>query len=217
MNSFLAFVWPASLCTEPAGETVKGPLQGGGHSGRTQGAATAHICLIKVQAKPLGGDAPSPAGTISPGSPVKTITLLMRLRAEKAPDPNEKNSRSVLKVGPFGSRVSDTTKQKTRTTELLETPFAHGRSSVQRPCWATNTNGPCFWPERHAIRTREFPPRKLETERHVRGQEFFKNGLRFEPRVGLCADGSEPGACFGFCVSLSLCPSPIRALSLSQK
>ena len=30
----------------------------------------------------------------------------------------------------------------------------------------------------------------------------------FEPRVGLCADRSEPGACFGFCVSLSLCPSP---------
>ena len=27
----------------------------------------------------------------------------------------------------------------------------------------------------------------------------------FEPRVGLCADSSEPGACFGFCVSLSLC------------
>ena len=26
----------------------------------------------------------------------------------------------------------------------------------------------------------------------------------FEPRVGLCADGSEPGACFGSCVSLSL-------------
>ena len=38
-----------------------------------------------------------------------------------------------------------------------------------------------------------------------------------EPRVGLCADGSEPGACFGFCVSLSLCPSPTRVLSLSQK
>ena len=37
----------------------------------------------------------------------------------------------------------------------------------------------------------------------------------FEPRVGLLADGSEPGACFGFCVSLSLCPSPARALSLS--
>ena len=28
----------------------------------------------------------------------------------------------------------------------------------------------------------------------------------FEPRVGLCADSSEPGACFGFCVSLSLSP-----------
>ena len=26
----------------------------------------------------------------------------------------------------------------------------------------------------------------------------------FEPRVGLCADCSEPGACFRFCVSLSL-------------
>ena len=26
----------------------------------------------------------------------------------------------------------------------------------------------------------------------------------FEPRVGLRADSSEPGACFGFCVSLSL-------------
>ena len=28
----------------------------------------------------------------------------------------------------------------------------------------------------------------------------------FEPRVGLWADGSEPGACFRFCVSLSLPP-----------
>ena len=39
----------------------------------------------------------------------------------------------------------------------------------------------------------------------------------FEPRVGLCADSSEPGACFGFCLSLSLslCPFPTRALSLS--
>ena len=37
----------------------------------------------------------------------------------------------------------------------------------------------------------------------------------FEPRVRLWADGSEPGACFRFCVSLSLCPSPVRGLSLS--
>ena len=36
----------------------------------------------------------------------------------------------------------------------------------------------------------------------------------FKPCVGLCADSSEPGACcFGFCVSLSLCPSPVHALS----
>ena len=32
---------------------------------------------------------------------------------------------------------------------------------------------------------------------------------------GLCTDSSEPGACFRFCVSLSLCPSPARARSLS--
>ena len=38
----------------------------------------------------------------------------------------------------------------------------------------------------------------------------------FEPRVGLCADRSEPGACFGFCVSLALCPSPACTLSLSK-
>ena len=37
----------------------------------------------------------------------------------------------------------------------------------------------------------------------------------FEPRVELCADSSEPGACFRFCVSLSLCSSPVHALSLS--
>ena len=37
----------------------------------------------------------------------------------------------------------------------------------------------------------------------------------FEPRIGLWADGSEPGACFRFCVSLSLCPNPVHALSLS--
>ena len=39
----------------------------------------------------------------------------------------------------------------------------------------------------------------------------------FEPRVGLCADSSEPGACFRFCVSLSLCPFPAHALSLKNK
>ena len=40
----------------------------------------------------------------------------------------------------------------------------------------------------------------------------------FEPCVGLCADGSEPGACFGICVSLSL-PLPHScsvSLSLSK-
>ena len=36
-----------------------------------------------------------------------------------------------------------------------------------------------------------------------------------EPHVGFCADSSEPGACFGVCVSLFLCSSPTQARSLS--
>ena len=39
----------------------------------------------------------------------------------------------------------------------------------------------------------------------------------FEPCIRLCADSSEPGACFEFCVSLSLCSSPTHALSFSFK
>ena len=37
----------------------------------------------------------------------------------------------------------------------------------------------------------------------------------FEPHIGLCADSSKPGACFKFCVSHSVCPSPTHTLSLS--
>ena len=39
----------------------------------------------------------------------------------------------------------------------------------------------------------------------------------FEPCFCLCADSSEPGACFAFCVSLSLCPSLAHTFSLSLK
>ena len=39
----------------------------------------------------------------------------------------------------------------------------------------------------------------------------------FEPRVGLCADSSEPGACFGFCVSLSLTLPHSCSVSLCLK
>ena len=38
----------------------------------------------------------------------------------------------------------------------------------------------------------------------------------FEPHMRLCADSLEPGGCFGFCVSLSLCPSPAYAHSGSR-
>ena len=38
----------------------------------------------------------------------------------------------------------------------------------------------------------------------------------FKPRVRLCADSSEPGACFRSSVPISLYPFPIHALSLSK-
>ena len=37
----------------------------------------------------------------------------------------------------------------------------------------------------------------------------------FEPHIGLCADSSKPGACFGFYVSLSLFDPPPLMLSPS--
>ena len=40
---------------------------------------------------------------------------------------------------------------------------------------------------------------------------------KFEPRIGLCADSSEPAACFGFCVCLSFCPSPPLTLLIKIK
>ena len=38
-----------------------------------------------------------------------------------------------------------------------------------------------------------------------------------KPHVRLCADSSEPGTWFGFCVSLSLCPSSAHTLSIKNK
>ena len=39
----------------------------------------------------------------------------------------------------------------------------------------------------------------------------------FEPRVGFCADSSELGAYFGFCVSFSLPLPHLFSVSVSQK
>ena len=43
----------------------------------------------------------------------------------------------------------------------------------------------------------------------------YLNVCEFEPHVRLCADSSEPGACFRFCVCVSLSPSLTHALPLS--
>ena len=42
-------------------------------------------------------------------------------------------------------------------------------------------------------------------------------GCGFEPHVGVCADSSEPGACFQFRVCSSPCPSHAHALSIINK
>ena len=54
------------------------------------------------------------------------------------------------------------------------------------------------------------------------GHDLMVRG--FKPHVGLCADSSEPGACFRFCVSLPLYPYPTcvmlclsPSLSLSKR
>ena len=46
------------------------------------------------------------------------------------------------------------------------------------------------------------------------GSDHDLTARGFEPRIRLCANSLEPGACVGFCVSLSLCPFPVHMLSL---
>ena len=53
-------------------------------------------------------------------------------------------------------------------------------------------------------------------ERLTLAQVMISQLCEFESHIGLCADGLEPGACFRFCVSLSLCLSPTCILSLSK-
>ena len=46
-------------------------------------------------------------------------------------------------------------------------------------------------------------------------QVMIPRSVSSSPILGSVLDSSESGACFGFCVSLSLCPSLAHALSLS--
>ena len=41
-------------------------------------------------------------------------------------------------------------------------------------------------------------------------------GGELEPCIRLCADSSGPAACFGFCASLCLCPSPAHTVCLRK-
>ena len=57
--------------------------------------------------------------------------------------------------------------------------------------------------------------RRTSAQIMISWAQISLHGLK--THIGFCADSSEPGACFGFCVSISLCPSPAHALSLSFK
>ena len=54
-------------------------------------------------------------------------------------------------------------------------------------------------------------------ERLTSAQVMNSQLCEFEPGVGLCADASEPGACCGFCVSLSLPLTHSHSVSVSLK
>ena len=97
---------------------------------------------------------------------------------------------------------------------LIPRPWDHDLSWIQESDASLSHQTPQLW-------------LYLKSERHLGGSvsEAFDFGSghdftvrEFEPHIGLCVDNSEPGACFGFCVSLSLCSSPlVLCLPLPQK
>ena len=79
----------------------------------------------------------------------------------------------------------------------------------------------------HDLAVREFEPRvgsglmARSLEPVSASAQVTISQSEFKPHVGLCAHGPEPGACFGFCASLSLSapPPPLTlcvSLSLSK-
>ena len=57
----------------------------------------------------------------------------------------------------------------------------------------------------------------LSLKRPTLAQVMISQFVGSSPASGSVLTAQGAGACFGFCVSLSLCPSPAHALSLSQK
>ena len=65
------------------------------------------------------------------------------------------------------------------------------------------------WPHNRLLRK--------QTTEHLSGSGHDLAVRGFEPCIRLCADSSEPGACFRYSVPLSLCTSPCSlCVSLSK-
>ena len=58
---------------------------------------------------------------------------------------------------------------------------------------------------------------KKEKPGRLGGSGHDLDARGFQPRIGLCAASSEPGACFRFSVSSLSLPSPTHTVSLSLK
>ena len=121
---------------------------------------------------------------------------------------------AVLKPG----REEGTTvfRERPRAVTLAETSLSS--SWLPAPSWTPSTKA--------LPRAAWLPPIRGRSQKSLGGSVGSASdfGLGhdlavrgFEARVGLCADSSGPGACFGFWVSLSLRPSPTHTLSLSLK
>uniref|UniRef100_A0A667FZE8 Small nuclear ribonucleoprotein Sm D2 n=1 Tax=Lynx canadensis TaxID=61383 RepID=A0A667FZE8_LYNCA len=123
------------------------------------------------------------------------MSLLNKPKGEIAPEELQKREEEECNTGPL-SVLTQSVKNNTqvlincRNKKLLGRAKAFDRHSLGAPGWCSRLS--------------------------VRLQPGHDLAVReFESRLRLWADGSEPGACFRFCVSLSLCPSPVHALSLS--
>ena len=97
--------------------------------------------------------------------------------------------------------------------------------SAQIPTWGSNPQTTRSWPEPKSDAQLTERPRHPKTKILLKapgwlswasnfgsGHDLTVRG--FKPRVGLCANSTEPGASFRFCVSFSVCPHP-SSLSLS--
>ena len=125
----------------------------------------------------------------------------------------------MMKNGNFSSKI----KNKTRVSTLT-TPTQHSSGGPSQRIQDRTRKAPKL----EAIKLFLFADDMILYEENPRGAWVAQSVKRLtsaqvmiswlvgsQAHVRLCADSSEPGVCFGFCVSVCLCLSPAHALSVS--